>query len=167
MRTSGKTSRTSCNTWSAEFRCHCQSRGSVSASNRLVREQQQRHVFMALKSPVTLVSCHRGHLSSLRLRVSLNVPRRFLTSPTRWYCSLTCNSQPRLRRQLLIAGRKKGLRRPARPDHHHADQWLCEQHPVEQSIPGRARRELMLVEVLMQHPRFFHGQRPLANQQLA
>ena len=40
------------------------------------------------------------------------------------------------------------------------EQWLCEHHPVEQQIPGRARRELILVEVLKQHPAVFEGSNP-------
>lgn len=62
----------------------------------------------------------------------------------------------RLRRQLLdaVQHRHGALLGPviSTPDH-----WLSEQHPLEQHIPGRARRELMLVEVIQQHPGIFKG----------
>ena len=55
---------------------------------------------------------------------------------------------PYLRRQLLLAADQQGHAALLGPEINTIDQWLCEHHPVEQIIPGRARRELMLVEVL-------------------
>jgi ATP-dependent helicase/nuclease subunit B len=66
----------------------------------------------------------------------------------------------RLRRQLLQQATTKGYAALLGPVISSAEQWLCEQHSLEQIIPGRAHRELMLVEVLMQHPGFFSGSDP-------
>ena len=67
---------------------------------------------------------------------------------------------PYLRRQLLLAAEQQGHAALLGPEINTIDQWLCEHNPVEQIIPGRARRELMLVEVLRQHPGFFNGSDP-------
>jgi ATP-dependent helicase/nuclease subunit B len=67
---------------------------------------------------------------------------------------------PQLRRQLLIAARQLGHAALLGPVIATMDQWLSERHPIEQLIPGRARRELMLVEVLKQHPALFDGNDP-------
>ena len=67
---------------------------------------------------------------------------------------------PHLRRQLLLAAEKHGHTALLGPVINTIDQWLCEHHPIDQVIPGRARRELMLVEVLRQHPSVFSGSDP-------
>jgi len=67
---------------------------------------------------------------------------------------------PRLRRQLLQQANGHGHGALLGPLINTTQQWLCEQHAVAQQIPGRARRELMLVEVLKQHPAVFEGSNP-------
>jgi ATP-dependent helicase/nuclease subunit B len=67
---------------------------------------------------------------------------------------------PRLRRQLLQQANNSGHGALLGPVINTTEQWLCEHHPVEQQIPGRARRELILVEVLKQHPAVFEGSNP-------
>jgi len=67
---------------------------------------------------------------------------------------------PQLRRQLLLAADQQGHAALLGPVINTIDQWLCEHHPIEQVIPGRARRELLLVEVLRQHPDVFDGSDP-------
>ena len=67
---------------------------------------------------------------------------------------------PRLRRHLLDAAVSRGHAALLGPDISTIDQWLSEHIPLDQIIPGRARRELMLVEVLRQHPTLFHGGDP-------
>jgi ATP-dependent helicase/nuclease subunit B len=67
---------------------------------------------------------------------------------------------PRLRRQLLQQANALGHAALLGPVINTAEQWLCDQAGVELPIPGRARRELMLVEVLMQHPDVFNGSDP-------
>jgi len=67
---------------------------------------------------------------------------------------------PRLRRQLLQQAGSQGYAALLGPVITTTEHWLCEQHPLPQPIPGRARRELMLVEVLMQHPDVFSGSNP-------
>lgn len=67
---------------------------------------------------------------------------------------------PRLRRQLLQQANGHGHDALLGPHINTTEQWLCEQHAVAQQIPGRARRELMLVEVLKQHPAVFEGSNP-------
>ena len=65
-----------------------------------------------------------------------------------------------LRRQLLLTAEQQGHAALLGPEINTIDQWLCKHHPITQVIPGRARRELMLVEVLRQHPGFFNGSDP-------
>lgn len=67
---------------------------------------------------------------------------------------------PYLRRQLLHAAKSHEHTALLGPDINTIDQWLCEHHPIDQVIPGRARRELMLVEALRQHPDVFNGSDP-------
>jgi ATP-dependent helicase/nuclease subunit B len=69
---------------------------------------------------------------------------------------------PYLRRQLLLAAKSHEQEYAALlgPQISTIEQWLCEHHPINQVIPGRARRELMLVEVLRQHPGFFNDSDP-------
>jgi len=67
---------------------------------------------------------------------------------------------PRLRRQLLLQAYQHGHGALLGPVITTIEQWLREQHPVPQLIPGRARRELMLVEVLLQHPDVFKDSNP-------
>lgn len=67
---------------------------------------------------------------------------------------------PRLRRQLLAAAQARGHSALLGPAVHTLDQWLSRQVSFEQDIPGRARRELLLVEVLKQHPAVFGGTDP-------
>jgi ATP-dependent helicase/nuclease subunit B len=63
---------------------------------------------------------------------------------------------PRLRGHLLQAA---GSRHPALlgPTILTTHLWLCEHLPLDREIPGRARRELMLVEALQQQPSVFAG----------
>jgi ATP-dependent helicase/nuclease subunit B len=67
---------------------------------------------------------------------------------------------PRLRRYLLEAAASHGHAALLGPEINTIDQWLSDHIPLEQRIPGRARRELMLVEVLRQHPALFNGSDP-------
>jgi len=67
---------------------------------------------------------------------------------------------PRLRRQLLDAAASQGHAALLGPVISTIDLWLCDHAPLDQIIPGRARRELMLVEVLKQHPTVFNGGDP-------
>jgi len=67
---------------------------------------------------------------------------------------------PQLRRQLLLAAEQQGHAALLGPVINTIDLWLCEHNPIHQVIPGRAHRELMLVEVLGQHPGVFGGSDP-------
>ncbi len=67
---------------------------------------------------------------------------------------------PRLRGHLLDAAKAHGHAALLGPDINTIDQWLRDHIPLDQTIPGRARRELMLVEVLRQHPAVFNGADP-------
>jgi ATP-dependent helicase/nuclease subunit B len=67
---------------------------------------------------------------------------------------------PRLRRHLLDAARHRGHAALLGPAISTLDEWLCDQTRIKQVIPGRARRELLLVEVLQQHPSVFGGSDP-------
>ncbi|MGB5178861.1 MAG: PD-(D/E)XK nuclease family protein [Gammaproteobacteria bacterium] len=67
---------------------------------------------------------------------------------------------PRLRWHLLDAAKAHGHAALLGPEISTIDQWLCDHNPIDQVIPGRARRELMLVEVLRQHPAVFNGADP-------
>jgi ATP-dependent helicase/nuclease subunit B len=114
---------------------------------------------MALKGPVTLVSCHQDIFELAACRIleraeSLpNLTNTIVLLPDLQFAA-------RLRRQLLLQAGKNDCAALLGPVITTAEQWLCEQYPIEQSIPGRAQRELMLVEVLMQHPGFFRGSNP-------
>ena len=67
---------------------------------------------------------------------------------------------PRLREHLLGIARENGHGALLGPVINTLDGWLNEQQPIEQQVPGRARRELMLVEVMQQHPTLFNGADP-------
>jgi len=67
---------------------------------------------------------------------------------------------PRLRRHLLEAASALGHAALLGPEISTIEQWLCSHAPIDQLVPGRARRELMLVEVLRQHPGLFSGGDP-------
>ncbi|MCG6899938.1 MAG: PD-(D/E)XK nuclease family protein [Gammaproteobacteria bacterium] len=67
---------------------------------------------------------------------------------------------PRLRRHLLETAWGLGHAALLGPEISTIDQWLNEHTCIEQVIPGRARRELMLVEVLRQHPAVFNNGDP-------
>jgi ATP-dependent helicase/nuclease subunit B len=67
---------------------------------------------------------------------------------------------PRLRRHLLHAARDRGHAALLGPDIHTLEHWLSSQVHFEQDIPGRARRELLLVEVLKEHPSVFGNTDP-------
>jgi ATP-dependent helicase/nuclease subunit B len=114
---------------------------------------------MALKGPVTLVSCHQDIFELAACRIleraeSLpNLTNTIVLLPDLQFAA-------RLRRQLLLQAGKNDCAALLGPVITTAEQWLCEQYPIEQSIPGRAQRELMLVEVLMQHPGFLRGSNP-------
>ena len=66
---------------------------------------------------------------------------------------------PRLRLQLLQAA-ADSCSALLGPVINTPGQWLDQNFPLEQTIPGRARRELILVEVLKQHPGVFQGSDP-------
>jgi ATP-dependent helicase/nuclease subunit B len=70
-----------------------------------------------------------------------------------------------LRRHLLEAAQARGHTALLGPVISTLEQWLAEQVPLEKPVPGRARRELMLVEAIQQHPDVFGDQDPwtLAN----
>ena len=111
---------------------------------------------MALNSPVTLVSCHEDIFEVAASRIlerATSLPD--LTNTVVLLPDL--QFAPRLRRQLLQKTDRHALLGPVINT---TEQWLCEQHSIEQTIPGRAQRELMLVEVLMQHPGFFRDSNP-------
>ena len=114
---------------------------------------------MALKNPVTLVSCHQDILEVAASRIlerTESAPD--LTDSVVLLPDL--QFAPRLRRHLLQQAGSKGQAALLGPAINTAEQWLCEQHNIEQVMPGRAHRELMLVEVLIQHPDFFSGSNP-------
>ena len=67
---------------------------------------------------------------------------------------------PQLRQQLLLAAKQHGHIALLGPVISTIDLWLNEQYSIDQIVPGRARRELMLVEVLKQHPDVFSGSNP-------
>ena len=67
---------------------------------------------------------------------------------------------PRLREQLLGIAQEHGHGALLGPVINTLDGWLNAQQPVAQQVPGRARRELMLVEVMQQHPTLFDGADP-------
>lgn len=69
---------------------------------------------------------------------------------------------PRLRRQLLLAAGGHGQSALLGPVISTPDQWLRENIPLGKTVPGRARRELLLVEVLKQHPGVLPGSDPWA-----
>jgi ATP-dependent helicase/nuclease subunit B len=66
----------------------------------------------------------------------------------------------RLRRQLLAAAEPRGHAALLGPVISTPAQWLGEHFPLDRTIPGRARRELLLVEVLKQHAGVFAGSDP-------
>jgi ATP-dependent helicase/nuclease subunit B len=69
---------------------------------------------------------------------------------------------PRLRRLLLLAAAGHGQTALLGPVISTPDQWLRENVPIGKTVPGRARRELLLVEVLKQHPGVLPGSDPWA-----
>ena len=67
---------------------------------------------------------------------------------------------PRLRLHLLQQAESRGFPALLGPAISTLDHWLAETWPLSVQVPGRARRELMLVEVLQQHPDVFSGSNP-------
>jgi ATP-dependent helicase/nuclease subunit B len=67
---------------------------------------------------------------------------------------------PRLRRLLLQAAAEHGHAALLGPVISTPDQWLRTAIPLGQAVPGRAHRELLLVEVLKQHPDVMPGSDP-------
>ena len=67
---------------------------------------------------------------------------------------------PRLRRHLLDAAGRRDTPPCSAPKSPPSTSGCSDHTPLEQIIPGRARRELMLVEVLRQHPTVFNGGDP-------
>jgi ATP-dependent helicase/nuclease subunit B len=65
-----------------------------------------------------------------------------------------------LRRHLLLAAREHDCRALLGPHINTLPLWLAGQVPLAQEIPGRARRELMLVEAIQAHAGLFGGQDP-------
>ncbi|MEA2094491.1 MAG: DNA helicase, partial [Pseudomonadota bacterium] len=76
---------------------------------------------------------------------------------------------PQLRWQLLQSARSKGYPALLGPVVSTLEHWLSERFPVTREIPGRARRELMLVAALQQHRAVFPGIDPwhIANDLIA
>jgi ATP-dependent helicase/nuclease subunit B len=69
---------------------------------------------------------------------------------------------PRLRRLLLQVASGHGQSALLGPAISTPDQWLRENIPIDRTVPGRARRELLVVEVLKQHPGVLPGNDPWA-----
>jgi ATP-dependent helicase/nuclease subunit B len=67
---------------------------------------------------------------------------------------------PDLRRQLLQAAAEKGYPALLGPHICTPEQWLATQTSEIIAIPGQARRELMLVEAIRQHPGVFGNHEP-------
>ena len=67
---------------------------------------------------------------------------------------------PQLRLQLLTAAQQHGHTALLGPVISTPQQWLHEHIPLDRTVPGRARRELLLVEVLKQHASVFPGSDP-------
>jgi ATP-dependent helicase/nuclease subunit B len=67
---------------------------------------------------------------------------------------------PRLRRHLLQQAGSRGFTALLGPAISTLDVWLSETWPLAADVPGRARREMILVEVLQQHPEVFRGGNP-------
>ncbi len=67
---------------------------------------------------------------------------------------------PQLRRQLLAAAEQRGHTALLGPTISTPEQWLVGHVPLDRTVPGRARRELLLVEVLKQHASVFPGSDP-------
>jgi len=67
---------------------------------------------------------------------------------------------PRLRLQLLQQAEDHGHAALLGPVISTLDHWLADTCPLPAQIPGRARRELILVDVLQQHPVVFAGSNP-------
>jgi ATP-dependent helicase/nuclease subunit B len=65
-----------------------------------------------------------------------------------------------LRRRLLAAAQPRGHSALLGPVISTPEQWLVENFPLKRAVPGRARRELLLVEVLKQHTAVFPGSDP-------
>jgi ATP-dependent helicase/nuclease subunit B len=65
-----------------------------------------------------------------------------------------------LRRHLLAAAQRHGHAALLGPDISTPQQWLHEHIPLDRTVPARARRELLLVEVLKQHAGVFPGSDP-------
>ncbi|MDX1698032.1 MAG: hypothetical protein R3308_07070, partial [Thiohalobacterales bacterium] len=65
-----------------------------------------------------------------------------------------------LRRHLLVAAAEQGYRALLGPQISTLDLWLAGQVPLPGEIPGRARRELMLVEAIQAHTGLFGEQDP-------
>lgn len=76
---------------------------------------------------------------------------------------------PHLRWQLLQSARSKGHPALLGPVISTLEHWLSERFPVTREIPGRARRELMLVAALQAHRAVFSGVDPwhIANDLIA
>ena len=114
---------------------------------------------MSISQNITLVPCHEDILAVAARRIIK--PSGSLPDLTRTIVLLPdLQFAPRLRRQLLLQAQHHGHDALLGPVITTTEQWLCEQHPIPQLIPGRARRELMLVEVLLQHPDVFKGSNP-------
>lgn len=67
---------------------------------------------------------------------------------------------PRLRLHLLRQAAGRDCQALLGPDISTPGQWLGEHLKIDQTIPDQARRELLLVEVLKQHPAVFCGSDP-------
>ena len=114
---------------------------------------------MSLKNTVTLVPYGEDILAVTARRIMANAGA--LPDLTRTVVLLPdLQFAPRLRRLLLQQANIHGYGALLGPLINTPEQWLCAQHSVEQQIPGCARRELILVEVLKQHPAVFEGSNP-------
>jgi ATP-dependent helicase/nuclease subunit B len=146
----GRTNRTSCNTWSVE---------SVGPGGFSQQRVLSRHGERLVKDTVTLVPYGEDILAVAARRIIASAAS--LPDLTRTVILLPdLQFAPRLRRQLLQQASARGQGALLGPLINTTEQWLCEQYAVTQQIPGRARRELMLVEVLKQHPAVFEGSNP-------
>ncbi len=67
---------------------------------------------------------------------------------------------PDLRNALLAAAAVRGHSALLGPHIDTPEHWLAARTPLEAAIPGRARRELLLVEAIRQHPALFGKQDP-------
>ena len=114
---------------------------------------------MTAASPVTLVPASEDILEA----AAHHLVDRAERLPDLAHCVVLLPDMqvaPRLRRLLLIAAAARGHTALLGPAISTPDAWLRDHIPIASDIPGRARRELLLVEVLKQHPDVMRGSDP-------